>query len=174
MDSILKENFTNNLRRYYVELYEKGEVGNIAEFAERCQMPLNTMCRYLLKGTFPKDPHRIRQIERCLGKEEGDLAVIRPKADFNPSKMSWGQPKQRGHKKAHHMAPSNDSMLAAEDDDNIIEQIVHLEQEELRAFIRRIRQETQKNIPRSLLKNCPTLFKLAYQYRIEGEADRKR
>lgn len=160
-----KENFTNNLRLYYIELYNMKIVGNIAEFADICRIPHNTMGRYLVKGTYPKEPNRIRDIERILNKDEGDMDILRPTADFNPDIMSWGQPKQRGRKKMYYRESEMDSSLfVAEETPNVIERITNYNKDELHAFLQNLREELRLYSNKNNIKDFPCIYELVCGY----------
>lgn len=161
--TIEQENFTNNLRIYYIELYKKGEVGNMAEFADLCGIPHNSMNRYLIKGDYPKELNRIRQIEICLGKDEDDMMVVRQTVDFHPEEMSWGQPKTMGRPKKRHTEVATVMFLAEEPCDTIND-IASLDKEELNVLLHEMRQELRNNVAKTILKSCPQLYKLAYGY----------
>ena len=155
-------NFTNNLRWCYVELFHGKKISTIKEFAELCDIPENTMGRYLIKGIFPKNPSRIKFIEQKLGKEDGYMNVLRAESDFDAQTMCWNQPNQQGRRKQHDESVEPVARVVAEGFEDVISRISEYDRDELREFLRDVRTELRGHLDRKILMECPKLYEIAY------------
>lgn len=159
-----RANVVNNIRLLYIDLYDRGRVDNVKDFAEQIGVGKSTAEGWLREGHTPQPDFR-RKIEITFGLKEGSL-----KDDIHPMIENWDEryynsngakPSLRGHK---YEVAEETSMMVAETDSDIISRILSYSQDERRELLMEIRQELRERIDKNLLKGCPKLFEIGFGY----------
>lgn len=71
-ESDIRMNICNNIRWLFINLCDKGEVCNVKEFAEKCNVPASTAEAWLRRRVIPSPENR-KQIEKYCNLTAGSL-----------------------------------------------------------------------------------------------------